>query len=218
MNGAKAASVSSSSTNMSSNSKSTSLRLHLLFSPAPCSLVSYDLKLGGAGVPYVTIAATGTCGAVGEEGAGCVARGVPGGEQQLAAEAGVVRHAPVCVCVGSMMVVMGGSGSPIFALRLGHGVGGFTEVAVGGDSDMMLMLPKGKGGGGNVHVMRWIAAVKLKEQSLPNQVEMMVLIVLLMQQPLLMVVVMLMMLMLMLLLMMMMMMITHSGSAHASAS
>ncbi len=174
----------------------------------------------------MTIAATGTCGAVGEEGAGCVARGVAGGEQQLAAEAGVVRHAPVCVCVGGMMVVMGGSGSPIFALRLGHGVGGFTEVAVGGDSDMMLMLPKGKGGGGNVHVMRWIAAVKLKEQSLPNQVEMMVLIVLLMQPPLLMVVVavvvvvelVVVVVMMMMMLMMMMMMITHSGSAHASAS
>ena len=79
-------------------------------------------------------------------------------------------HVPVCVCVSNTLVVMGAGGSAIFALRLGHGMGGFTEVAVGGDSDIMLMLPKGKGGGGNVQVMRWIAAIKLRDQPLPQQV------------------------------------------------
>jgi hypothetical protein len=165
LNGAKAISVSSS------GNSSPCIRLHLLFAPAPYPLVTYDLKLGASRVPYVTISGTGTCGAVGgEEGTACICRASCGSQEPASSGAAVAYHVPVCVCVSNTLVVMGAGGSAIFALRLGHGMGGFTEVAVGGDSDVMLMLPKGKGGGGHVQVMRWIAAIKLRDQSLPQQV------------------------------------------------
>ena len=84
---------------------------------------------------------------------------------------------PVCVCVGSMLVVMGAGGSPVFALHAEQGCGG-SELAAGGDSDLIVMLPRMKGGGGgNVHVMRWVAAVKLRDRDLPQQVTVVVLVV-----------------------------------------
>ena len=78
-----------------------------------------------------------------------------------------------------MLVVMGAGGSPVFALHAEQGCAG-SELAAGGDSDLIVMLPRMKGGGGgNAHVMRWVAAVKLRDRDLPQQVTVVVLLLLL---------------------------------------
>jgi hypothetical protein len=155
------------------------IRLLLVFAPAPCPLVTYDLKLAGAGVPYLTLAATASCGALARDDAVCsLSQALRCGRQRAHASPDRgTGHAPVCVCVGSMLVVMGAGGSPVFALHAEQGCAG-SELAAGGDSDLIVMLPRMKGGGGgNVHVMRWVAAVKLRDRDLPQQVTVVVLVV-----------------------------------------
>lgn len=178
--------IGASSVSISSNHAKSpaSLRLHVLFAPAPYPLVTYDVKLGSNGAPYLTVSATASCGSVAVHDAhGRLCQGVgysSGGADAAGGSGGLV---PVCVCIGSVMVVLGSSGAPIFELRLGHGQGGATELAAGGDSDLVLMLPSSSGGkraaGGNVCVMRWVAAVKLRERSLPLQVTLMIMLLLL---------------------------------------
>ncbi len=169
-------SISSSSSSTTSGKSSSIIRIQLLFAPAPHTIVSYDLTLNSAGVPYITLATTASCtGLAGDDAAGVLSRSLGVRKFQRQAQGShahdVKRRVPLCVAVGSMLAVVGEGGHPIFALHLGQSAGGAAYLAVGGDSDLMLMLPKAKGGGGgNVHVMRWIAAVKLMEKTLPAQV------------------------------------------------
>ena len=180
MNGAMSVSVSiidgGGGSSSSSSKAPPCIRLLLVFAPAPCPLVTYDLKLAGAGVPYLTLAATASCGAVARDDAVCtLSQSLRCSLQHASADRGA-GHVPVCVCVGPMLVVMGAGGSPVFALHAEQGCGG-SELAAGGDSDLILMLPRTKGGGGgNVHVLRWIAAVKLRERDLPQQVTIVVVV------------------------------------------